>query len=147
MPEMAQIFTEASCMPTRRIPFNRKLFGPYKGHVQAILGPCFGYLYYIFASRCLKWLKFPLKSHECQLEEYSSSSNYLDHIGALFGPYRGHYRLYLSYISFLVFEMAKFLLKSHALQTDQCNVILKYWLRNNAMFSQYWGNVLAISKT
>merc|ERR1711954_440759 len=40
--------------------FFRTMSGPYKGHVWAILGPCFGYFYNIFASRLLEWLKFSL---------------------------------------------------------------------------------------
>ena len=36
---MAQIFTEVSGMPSRRKTFNEKLFGPYKGHVWALLWP------------------------------------------------------------------------------------------------------------
>ena len=44
------------------------LFGTtFLGHVWAILGPCFGYFYYIFASKCLKWLKISPKSHACQI--------------------------------------------------------------------------------
>ena len=31
MPEMAQIYTGASCKPNRTIPFNVKLLGLYKG--------------------------------------------------------------------------------------------------------------------
>ena len=38
MPEMAQIFTEESCMLNRRVFFNVQLLGPYWGHVWAILG-------------------------------------------------------------------------------------------------------------
>ena len=68
MPEIVQMFTEESCIPNRRIPFNVQLLGPYFGHVWAILGPCFGYFYIIFASICLKWLNFSPKSHTCQLE-------------------------------------------------------------------------------
>ena len=86
MPEMAQIFTGESHKPNRRIPLNVKLFGPYKGRVWAILGPCFGYFYNIFASRCLKWLKFSLDRHAFQIGEYESMSNYWDHIRAMFGP-------------------------------------------------------------
>ena len=69
MPKMAQIFTEESCMPSRRIPFNVKILGLYKGHVWAILGPCFDYFSVILACRCLKGLKFSLKSYACQIEE------------------------------------------------------------------------------
>ena len=60
MPNMAQIFIEESCMPSRRIPIS----------IGTISEPCFGYFYNIFASRCLKWLKFSLESHASQIGEY-----------------------------------------------------------------------------
>ena len=60
------IFTEESCMPNRRKFFNVEILGPHFGTVCTILGSCFGYLYKFFASRCLKWLKFSLKNHECK---------------------------------------------------------------------------------
>ena len=82
MPEMAQIFTQESCIPNRRKTFNVELSGPYFCHVWAILGPCLSYFYNIFACRCLKWLKFLLKCHACQIEEYFKVQ--------LFGPYWGH---------------------------------------------------------
>ena len=47
------------------------------GHVWAILGPCFGYFYNIFASRCLKWLKLLLISHAPQIEESDLTHIYL----------------------------------------------------------------------
>ena len=50
MPEMDNIFTGESCKPNRRKPFNVGLLEPYKGHVWAILGPCFDYFYNILAS-------------------------------------------------------------------------------------------------
>ena len=56
------------------------------------LGPCFGYLYNIFASRCRKWLKFSLEVRACQIEEYNSMSNYWDHMIAMLGPCLGHIR-------------------------------------------------------
>ena len=62
MSEIAQIFTEESCTANREKLFSVELLEPYWGHVWAILGPCLGYFYNIFASRCLKWLKFSLVS-------------------------------------------------------------------------------------
>ena len=79
MPEMAQIFTEESCMSNRKC----SLMLTNLDHIRAMCGVFFN----IFVSRCLKWLKFSLKSHSCQLGEYHSISNYLDHIRAMFGPY------------------------------------------------------------
>ena len=90
MPEMAQIFTEESCIPNGRTVFNVELLGPYGDHVWVILGPFLGYFYNILAFRFLKWLKFSLKSHACQAEDYSLISNYPDHIGSMFGPSWGH---------------------------------------------------------
>ena len=101
MPDMAQIFTEESWMSNRRILLNVQLLGPNWGNVLAIKGPCFGYFENIFASKCLIWLKFSLKSHASQIEEYQSMSNYWDHIRAIFGPYQGHV-LVISPISLLV---------------------------------------------
>ena len=61
------------------------------------MGPCFVHLgamfcffYNIFASRCLKWLKFSVKSHACQVEEYTLMLNCLDHIMDMSGPYWSH---------------------------------------------------------
>jgi len=53
-------------MPNGKILLNVQLLEPYWGNVLAIKGPCFGYFYNIFASRCLTWLKFSLKSQTCQ---------------------------------------------------------------------------------
>ena len=86
MTEMAQIFTGESCKPNRRIPINVKLLEPYKRHVWAILGPCFGYFYNIFAFRLLKWLEISLKRHACHTEVYSLILMYSDHIKAMFWP-------------------------------------------------------------
>ena len=66
MPEMVKIFTGESSKPNRRIPLIVKLLGSYKGHVWAMLGPCFGYFYNIFASRGLKWLTYSLVSLKVQ---------------------------------------------------------------------------------
>ena len=90
MPEIAQIFTEESCMPSRRLLINFQLSRPYWVHVWAILGSCFGYFYNIFASRCLKLFKFSLKNHACYIEEYSLMFNFWDHILAMFGPYQAN---------------------------------------------------------
>ena len=86
MPQMARIFTEESCMSNRRIPFNVQLLGPYLGHVWAILGPCFGYFYIIFASIWLKWLEFSQKKSCMPIRKYSLMLTNLDHNGANFGP-------------------------------------------------------------
>ena len=82
MPEIAQIFSEESCMQSRSIPFSITLLRPNKRHVWTILGPFIGYCYKIFAFICLKWLKFSLKSHVIQKEDFSNFQ--------LLGPYLGH---------------------------------------------------------
>ena len=82
MREMAQIFSQELCRPNRRKLFNVQLFGPYWCHVWAILGPYLSYFINIFACRCLKWLKFSLKCHVYQIEEYFDVT--------LFGPYWSH---------------------------------------------------------
>ena len=110
MPKIAQILTKEPCIPNRRIPFNVKLLGPYESHVGAILGPCFDYIYNIFASRCLIWLKFSLESHASQIEKYQSMSNYWDQIRAIFKPYKDHVQailgqcLDISTISLLLYD-------------------------------------------
>ena len=89
---MTEIFTGETCKPNREIPINVKLLGPYKVHIWAILLPCVGYFYNIFASRCLKGLKFSLEIHACQIGEKDLVSNYWDHIRAMLGPCWGHIR-------------------------------------------------------
>ena len=64
-----------------------QLGGPCGAHVSAIKGPGFGYFYCIFASTCLKCLKFLLKSCERPTEKYPVMMNYWDHVGAMFGPF------------------------------------------------------------
>ena len=86
MPEMAKIFTEESCISNRKYT----LMLTNLDHIWVIIGPCFGYFYNIFASRCIYWLKFSLESLACQIEEYSALYNYLYHILAMFWPYQGH---------------------------------------------------------
>ena len=101
MPEMAKIFTEESCMPSRKLLINFQLSRPYWVHVWAILGSCFGYFYNIFASRCLKLFKFSQKNHACYIEEYSLMFNFWDHIWAMFGPYQANV-LAISIVSLLL---------------------------------------------
>ena len=60
------------------------------GCVWPTLGPCFGYFYNIFACRCLKWLKFSLKSHECQIEKYFLIFNCWNHIDGRVWATLGH---------------------------------------------------------
>ena len=55
--------------------FNVDLLGPYWGHVMAILGHCFGYVYIIFAFKCMIWLLLSLKTLACQKDEYSLMLN------------------------------------------------------------------------
>merc|ERR1711954_586251 len=143
--QMAQIFTGDSCMPVRRIAFSLKLWRPYKGHVWAILGPCFGYFYNIFASRCLKWLKFSLESQACQIEENQSMLDYLDHIRAMFRPYQGHVWAILGpcfgyfcnifaprCLKWLIFSM-----ESHASQIEENHLMWDYWNHIRAIFVPY----------
>ena len=54
--------------------------------VAQIQGPCFGYFYTFFASRCMKWLKFSLDSHASQIEEYHLVWNNWDHKRTMIGP-------------------------------------------------------------
>ena len=145
MSKMVQIFTEESCMSYRWILFNFEIIGPYWGHVSAILGPCFailgpcfGYFCNIFTSRCLKWLKFLLKSHACQIAEYSLMFNYLDHIGTMFWQYLGpcfdyFYNIFAS--RYLIWH--KYSLKSHAWPSKR----ILFYVR---LFRPYQGHVLAI---
>ena len=60
------------------------MLGPCLGHIRAMLG----HFYNNLASRCLKWLKFSLKHHACQLGEYHSKSNHLAHIKAMYAILR-----------------------------------------------------------
>ena len=101
MPEMAQIFTEESCMPSRRLLINFQLSRQYWVHVWAIWGSWFGYFYNIFASRFLKLFKFSQKNHACYIEECSLMFNFWDHIWAMFGPYQANV-LTISIVSLLL---------------------------------------------
>ena len=85
MPEIAKFFTDGSCIPNKRIFSNVQLLGPYWGNVLVIMGPFLTIS--TRSSRCLKWLKFSLKNYAYQIEENFLMLNYLDHIGAMFGPY------------------------------------------------------------
>ena len=143
---MAQICTEESSKANRRIPLNVRLFGSYKGHVWAILGPCFGFFYNIFASRCPKWLKFSLESHACQIERRPFNVK-------LLGPYKGHVwailgpcfvYLYNIFVSRCL-KWVKFSLKHYLCQPKEYS-----WMMNSsdpigAMLGPYYGHVLAIS--
>merc|ERR1711954_106291 len=71
-----------TCMPIRKY----SLKYTFLNHIWDILGPCFGYFYNIFASRCMKWLTLLLMSHAPQIEKYSLMFNYWNHIGSMFGP-------------------------------------------------------------
>ena len=104
---MAQIFTKETCLPNGIKICNVQLFGTYWDHVWAILGPCFGHFYTIFASRCLKWLKISPNSHACQIKEYSLKFNYQDHIGAIFGHIRAMFGLFVQNICLWMPEIAQ----------------------------------------
>ena len=85
MPEMAYIFQEESCMPSKTtLQFwliGTILVTCYR-HIRAMF--CL-FLQYIFASICGKCLKFFLKSQTCQMEENSCCWK--------FGPYQGPFWL------------------------------------------------------
>ena len=90
MTEMDQIFTGESCKPNKSILINVKIFGPYLGHVWPILVPCFDYSYHIFASLCLNWFKFWMKSHALQTNWYHVMLHYWKYFGTIFVPFWGH---------------------------------------------------------
>ena len=123
MPEMAQIFTEESCMPSRRLLINFQLSRPYWVHVWAILGSCFGYFYNIFASRCLKWLQFSLESHSRILLNDKSLGPYLGHVWAILSPCLSYFYIIFAcrYLKWL-----KFSLKSHVYQIKEYFLNLNY---------------------
>ena len=145
MTEMAQIFTWESCKLNRRIPLNVKLLGPYKGHVWAILGPCFGYFYNIFASRCLKLLKFSLESQASQIEESHSMSDCWDHIRAMFAPDQGPvwaiigpcFCYFYNIFASICLKWLKCSLDSHASHIEQYQSESNYWEHIKAMFGPY----------
>ena len=78
--------------------------GSYWVYVWSILGLCFGYFLDIFVSRYLKLLKFSVKSHASQIEEYSLMLNFWYYILAMSGPYWGHV-LAISTISLLLYAL------------------------------------------
>ena len=136
MPKNAHIFTEESCKPNRWIPLNVKLLGPYKSNVWAILGPCFDYFYNIFASRCLKWLKFLLKNYAYQIEENYLMFNCLGHIGTMFEPYLSYF---FNIFACRCLKWLKFSLKCHVYQIEEYFDV--------TLFGPYWshlGNIRAL---
>ena len=88
--DLVRILNEKPNRTNQTVPCNYIFLESCWGYVWAILGPCFDYFYNIFASRCLKWLKFSLESHASQIEEYHSISNYWNHKRAMFLPYQDH---------------------------------------------------------
>ena len=137
MPETTKIFTKESCMPNRIILFNVLWLGPYLGHVWAILGLCLGYFYNIFASRCLKWLKYPPKS--CmQITKKQFTIALLDphrvHVLPILGLCFGYfYNIFAS----RCLKWLKFSLKSHACQLEEYHSMSNYWDHIRAMLGPY----------
>ena len=129
MPEMAQILTGKSCKPNRRIPFNVKLFGPYEGHVWAILGPCFGYFYYIFAAKCLIWHKFLLMY--CMKIRKKIIGTILGQCLINIEPCFGYF--YYIFASRCL-KWLNFSLESHASPIEENHSILDYWNHIRAIF-------------
>ena len=70
MPEIAQIFTEVSCMPTKRI----LIYVNYLDHIWSIIDTCFGHFYHIFAPWCLNWM-FLLKKNAFQTGPHKYSDD------------------------------------------------------------------------
>ena len=126
MPEITQIFTEELCMTSREY----SLMLTYWDHVWAILGPCFGYFYNTFASRCFKWFKISLESHAYQIEEYHSMLNYRDHIRAMF-------LLFLQYLCYQMPEMANNFTKESCMPNREYSLLLTYWNLLRAMSKSY----------
>ena len=77
MPEKTQIFTEESCLVSKRILFNLDLVGPYWGHVWAIFGPGFRYF---------KFFLTEMDQNDTKFHKYTLMITYWDHIGAMFWP-------------------------------------------------------------
>ena len=130
-------------MPNRRLLFNFQLLGQYWGHVWAILGSCFGYFYNIFASRCLKLLKFSQKN-PCRHKILVPGNN------KLFGTYWGHvwtigFGYFYNTFSSRCLKLFKFSPKNHACYIEEYSLMFHFWDHIWAMFGPYQANVLAIS--
>ena len=99
-----------------KIFFDVYFFGPHFDHVLAILGPCFNYFYNIFASRCLKWLKFALMSHAGHflVRKYSLILTYWNHIEAMFGHIGALFGYFYNKFASRCLKWYIFSLKSHA---------------------------------
>ena len=106
--------------------------GPYL----AILGPCLGYLYKRFACGCLKLLKFSLKSHACQIEEYPLMFNYCDHIGPYLGHVKAMFGLYVQYLCLWMPEIVQMFTKESCIPNRRIPF-------NVQLLGPYFGHVWA----
>ena len=125
MTEIAQNFTKETGMSSGRILLNVNLLRPYYGHVLPILGQCLGYFYNIFTSRCLNWLKFSVKSHACQIEEYHLVSNYWTIKGPCLGQFRAMFCYIYNIFTSRCLKWLKFSVKSQAYQ------LVEYFIMRN----------------
>ena len=118
----------------------RTMLGPCLGHIRAML-----WLFYnIFASGCLKWLKF---SQELYMPKQRTLLNvdimgpYWGHVWAILGPCFGYfYNIFAS----RCMKRLKFSLESHAYQVEEYYLMSIYWDHIRTMFGQYEGHIRAI---
>ena len=118
-----------------------QLEGPCWDHVWAILVPCFGYFYNLFACRWLKWLKISLKRLACKIEEYSLSVDllgpYWGHVLAILGPCLGYFWQYIC------FQMSKI---AQIFTEESCMAYI-WILVTVELLCPFWGHVWAILGT
>ena len=86
MPEIAQIFTEESCMLNKEYTFMLNCWGLYQSHVWAISGACSGDLYHIKYERVQIFSQFL----SGPTGNYFMISNDQDHSRTIVGPYSSH---------------------------------------------------------
>ena len=123
-----------------------QIIGTKKGTIFAIIGPCFGYFYDIFASRCLKRLQFSPKSCMQIMKKLSNVD--------LFGPQQGHVWSLLvpclgniyNIFTFRSLKWLKFSVKSHACQIEEYSLMLNCWdhiMVMSVLYQGYFYNFLA----
>ena len=85
MPEMAQIFTEETCMPNRRIRFNVDLLGPYWSNVLAIFWLFLPYLCFQMPEMAQIFTEGSCMANRGILGHVNAMYNWNDHVRTILG--------------------------------------------------------------
>ena len=122
----------------------RTMIGPFLGHIRAMLRPCIGYFYNIFASRCMKRFNFSLESCKPNRRipfNVKLLGPYKSHVWAILGPCFGHfYKIFSSRCQ----KWLKFSLETHACQIEEYHSMSNYWEHMRAMLGPCLGHIRAM---